>query len=292
LGKELKMVDYLSYWNLREKPFESNRDVGFFYPGPNHIEALERLLYLVRDGNMHFGMLTGEIGSGKTMIANQFVQKLDDESYFSIHLSNGNLEFVDILCEFICSLERRDQSRQMRDELAQKSKYRLLSHFTDLLEDKVTKLGKLLVITIDEAQQLSADTLIELKNLTNIGSYDRNYMTIVLIGQPELSDLVCSLPPVNQRIGLRFHLTCLDKKNVLEYLNYRMQAAGYAGRQSVFVPETGDMLYKYTGGTPREINRICKLALDRSYTLGQKHVSANIVQNIATDVFKQDSMAR
>ncbi len=284
-------MDYLSYWSLQERPFENNKNVSFFYPGHDHIEALERLLYIVKDGNMHFGLLTGEVGAGKSMILNQFMQKLqNNDQYLPMFLANGNMDCKDIMCEIIYRLNRKGaMSRSRREILCKMTKYEVASKFNDLLETKVTKPGKLMVIIIDEAQQLSEETLIELKNLTNLGSYDKNSITIILAGQPELADHVCSMPAIDQRVGLRYHLPYLNEESVSEYLDYRLRAAGNNNAE-VFPSDAKEVIYDYTGGTPREINRICKLALDRSYSLGQKTVSSNVVRSIASDIFSQNAM--
>lgn len=284
-------MDYLGYWNFSERPFENNRNSNFFYPGKHHIEALERLLYIVKDGNMHFGMITGEVGAGKTMVINQFIQRLEEnKKYIVMHLPNGNMDYRDIMCEIIYRINRKGTlSRSRRDLLSRMSKYEILSKFNDLLETKVTRLGKLMVIVIDEAQQLSEETLIELKNLTNLGCYDTNSITIVLSGQPELADQIGEIPAIDQRIGLRYHLPYLTENAVSEYLDYRLKAAGCRALE-VFSSDSKEVIYDYTGGTPREINRICKLALDRSYSLGQKNVSPNIIKSIVVDIFNQNAM--
>jgi general secretion pathway protein A len=289
--EEVLTMSYLNYWRLQERPFENNRNTRFFYPGREHREALERLLYLVRDGNMHFGLLTGEIGSGKTMVLNQLQAKLDPKKTLSVVLPNGNMEGKDILCELVCHIENRPKTRGRRLMLAQQTHYQLLTQFSELLEERVMRMGRLLVLMIDEAQQLSDDSLTALKNLTNLGTFERNAMTVILAGQPELSERVREMPSVDQRIGLRFHLRYLSEKDLDQYLDYRMKAAGFPG-ESVFQPEAKSILFDYTRGIPREVNRICKLALDRSFSLGEKTVSASVVGNIATDIFHQDPMSK
>jgi general secretion pathway protein A len=108
------MMEYLDHWGFADRPFENNRNVRFFYPGPQHVEALERLLYLVRDGNMCFGLLTGEIGAGKTMVLHQFMERLHEKDYLRIHIPNGNMEFEDLLREILFYMERRPTSRHRR----------------------------------------------------------------------------------------------------------------------------------------------------------------------------------
>ncbi|MBN1257943.1 MAG: AAA family ATPase [Planctomycetes bacterium] len=282
-------MEYLEHWGLNTRPFENNRDMNFFYPGCEHIEALERLLYLVRDGNMCFGLLTGEIGSGKTMVLHQLCEKLQSERYLVVHLPNGNIEFSDILREAIHHMENHTGARR-RKKYAEASKYELMTRFTEILEDKVTRLGKIMVMVIDEAQSLSEEDLIELKNLTNLGTMTDNSITIILSGQPEISEMVRSLPQINQRVGLRYHLPCLSMEGTSEYLDYRMESAG-GDAVEIFGIDVKQEIYKQTEGIPREINRLCKLALDRSFSLGQKKVSVATIRNIAIDIHHQDALA-
>lgn len=283
-------MDYLSHWNLRRKPFENNRDNLFFYPGREHVEALERLSYLVRDGNMCFGLLTGEIGAGKTMVANQLKHRLnEDPRYLTVHLPNGNMEFTDLLREMLHNIETRGGGRYRRGPRVDETKYQLVSRFRDILENKVARLGRLLVVLIDEAQDLGEEAIVELKNLTNIGTSEQNYITIILAGQPELSGMVRALPQINQRVGLRYHLPCLSREGVGEYLEYRLEAAGCTQRQ-VFDAEAKNEIYEVTNGVPREINRLCKLALDRTFSMGQANVTATVVRSIAADIYHQDAM--
>ncbi|MHC4883571.1 MAG: ExeA family protein [Planctomycetota bacterium] len=282
-------MDYLEHWGLRERPFENNRREQFFYPGAQHVEALERMMYLVKDGNMHFGLMTGEIGSGKTMVLHQFVNRLDPSAFLPLHIPNGNLPFDDLLQEILFHIERRPNAYRRRLYGQKRTRYELISRFCDLLHDRVLRLSRLLVVVIDEAQQLSPEALIELKNLTNLGSDERNAMSIVLAGQPELSESVLALPQIDQRVGLRFHLSCLTREEVGSYLDFRIQAAG-CPVPSLFQEESKEVVYRCTGGIPREINRLCKLALDRSYSLGDSEVRPSVVHSIATDVFHQDAM--
>ncbi|MFW5857057.1 MAG: ExeA family protein [Planctomycetota bacterium] len=283
--------DYLQHWGLQERPFESNRDIRFFYPGREHVEALERLLYLVKDGNMCFGLLTGEIGAGKTMVLNKLMERLGAiQTALPVHLPNGNLEFCDLLREMIYRMENRRGLRFRRGPRDCEGKYDLIARFQDLLEAKAIRLGRQLVLLIDEAQQLSEEALTELKNLTNIGAADRNFITIVLAGQPELSEVIRSLPAIDQRVGLRYHLACFDDSGTGAYLDYRMEAAGLVGG-GVFDTEAKAEVHRQTAGIPREINRLCKLALDRTFALGERTVSAKTIRSIAADIHHQDAMS-
>lgn len=284
-------MDYLNHWRLQDRPFESNRNVAYFYPGREHVEALERLLYLVRDGNMCFGLLTGEIGAGKTMVLHQFCHRLRDEPRFTVvHIPNGGLEFTDLLREVLRHLESRGPGRYWRRPRLNEGKYELLTRLTEIVENKIARLGRSLVLVIDEAQDLAESALVELRNLTNMGSRHENYVTIILAGQPELGAVVRALPQIDQRVGLRYHLPCLDQDAVADYLVHRLRAAG-ADDGALFDADATTEVYDQTQGVPREINRLCKLALDRSFSLGQRQVSATVVRSIAADIYHQDAQS-
>jgi general secretion pathway protein A len=284
------MVDYLNHWGLSERPFEASSGAGHFFSGRQHREALERLLYLVRDGDMSFGVLTGEIGCGKTVVANMVARQLLGRECHVVMLENSFGNFDEIMREIAAGMNpvpalRRHTAR--RD--AGYSRYELVRRFRDQLEFKFTRLRRRLVVMLDEAQQLSEEALVELKNLTNLAGGGTNPLTIILSGQPELGELIRSLPQIDQRIGLRYHLLPLEAEEVGDYVDSRMRAAGYKHETSVFADEAKAALAQTTGGVPREINRICKLALDRAFSLGRERVEADMVGQIAEDVFKQSA---
>ncbi len=282
-------MDYLDHWGLRTRPFENNSGGGLFFPGCEHVEALERLLYLVRDGNMSFGLLTGEIGAGKTIVLHQLCAHLEPHRYHVVHLPNGNFEAFDLLREIVFHLERRRGLRLRRDQVPDGSMYELMGRFFDLLQERVARIGRLMVLVIDEAQELGDKALVELKNLTNLGTRDRNALTVILAGQPELSARVRSLPQIDQRVGLRYHLSFLSHEEVGEYMDFRMSAAGWEG-PSAFPAETKREVYALSDGAPREVNRLCKLALDRAYCLGERTVDAEVMHLIGADALQQNAM--
>ena len=281
------VYDYLEYWGLNQKPFENNTDPHFFYESYDHIEALERLFYIVEEGNMNFGMLTGEIGCGKTITMSVLKDRLSPIRYDVIALENSNLPFNFILLECIqrMSLDNFDP-RLKEDDL-----YYLLKEFKKLLDIKVVQRKKNLVIILDEAQQLTKESIIELKNLTNITFNNQSYITIILMGQPELRSVVKNLPQIDQRVSLRYHLNPLGEKDVSGYLAHRLKVAGHPDG-ALFTKNAVQMLCQVTSGIPREINRICQLSLDRSFSLRFESINEEVVKSIVMDLQKQDGKIR
>ncbi|MCP4714325.1 MAG: AAA family ATPase [Deltaproteobacteria bacterium] len=275
--------NYLEYWGLDAKPFENNTNPDYFFESYDHIEALERLFYVVEEGNMNFGMLTGEIGCGKTITRSVFKKRLSPIRYEIVDLENANMAFKFILFECLQRLGSHDQSARMtNDDL-----YYLTQEFKRLLKERIVQRKKNLIIILDEAQQLSPESIIELKNLTNITFDDQGFITVILMGQPELVRTVKSLPQIDQRISLRYHLNPLSEKDVGGYLKHRLLVAGHPDGH-LFTPDAVQILCRVTGGIPREINRVCKLAIDRAYSLRLNMINEDMINAIILDLHKQD----
>jgi len=282
-----KVYDYLEYWSLHRKPFENNTDPDFFYESYDHIEALERLFYIIEEGNMNFGMLTGEIGCGKTITRSVLKERLSSIKYDVIDLENSNFPFKYILLECLQRMSLEDFDPGTKDN----DFYFFLKEFKKLLDIKIVNRKKNLVIILDEAQQLTKESIIELKNLTNITFNNQSYITIILLGQPELRSVVKNLPQVDQRVSLRYHLNPLSEKDVAGYLTHRLKVAGHPDGD-IFTKKAVQILCQVTGGIPREINRICQLSLDRSFSLRLESIDEDVVRSIVMDLQKQDGKIR
>ncbi len=281
--QEDEVNDYLKYWGLREKPFENTTVPEYFFESYDHVEALERLFYIVEEQNMYFGLLTGEIGCGKTITRSVFKNRLSPIQYEVVDMENSNLPFNFILMECIHKLSADSGNKNLPDD----NIYYLVKEFKNILKEKIVKRKKSLVIVLDEAQQLSKESITELKNLTNITFEDHGYVTIILMGQPELRSMVKNIPPVDQRVSLRFHLNPLSQKDIDGYLKHRLKVAGHVDGD-IFTNAAVQFLSQVTGGVPREINRICKLALVRAFSLKADCISREVIKSIAMDIWKQN----
>lgn len=279
-GEALEPVmDYVRYWGLNERPFENVRNARFFFESRAHAEALERMLYTVQDRNMAFGMLTGEIGSGKTLVWTTLLKRLPSSEYEAVALENGNLAFHDLLAEMLARMDRKNAPET-------REKYPLLRKFRSLLEERVAE-GRHVVLVVDEAQELALPDLVELKNLSNMGSEEGSALTILLVGQPELREKVRALPQLDQRISLRYHLNPLAPRDVPGYLAHRLVTAGHPTGE-LFSGACAELLYASSGGIPRRINRICKLSLDMAYSRSLPEVEEGIVDAIVRDLRRQE----
>ena len=267
----------LAHWGLRERPFETTFDPLFFFESPVHGEAVARLRLVAEDGDMCFGLLTGEIGSGKTFAAVVFAASLETRRFAPVFVASSNLGFACILDQVNCALRGESPTGEVA------SRYELLIEFRRLLERRITRRGQHLVLVLDEAQELSERDLAELRCLTNEVSAGRGTMSIVLVGQPELRARVRAMPAVDTRIGLRYHLGYLGADDVDLYVAHRLRAAGHAtGR--LFTPSAVALLGRRSRGVPRDINRLAKLALFRASCRGGRIAGEEDVASVAEDL--------
>jgi len=246
--------------NPPRPPFENTRDTRFYFASAGHAEALSRLLFLARDRNMGIGLLTGEIGAGKTLLRTLLYAQLAADQHVRVNIENSLLDFDGLLLEILSQMQgERLHPADYPD------RYSRLAAFKRLLSEQIVTRARHLIVLIDEAQQLDLATIEGLKALTNIASERQNFMTLILIGQPELRERLKQLPQVEQRVSLRFHLTALGTAETGDYVMHRLRAAGYVGEQPLDA-EALQLLHRASRGMPREINRLCKLALDHIVT--------------------------
>ncbi|MFK4763779.1 ExeA family protein [Desulfobaculum sp. SPO524] len=271
----------LAYFGLRERPFEGNTNVRFFYVSQGHGEALARLRYLVRDRNMGIGVLTGEIGSGKTITRSVLERMLRTTAFRVVSLESSNLPFVHLLAEFLNQLEGRPP------DLTGLTKYELLFRFKKTVMENVHLKGRHLAVFLDEVQQMHPGTLDELKNLTNLSVGGDNLLTMILVGQPEFRDTLRRMPQLDQRVSLRFHLNFLGDDEVGRYIQHRLEMAGREEADPLFSDDAVRLVYRESQGIPRLVNRLCKLSLDQGYSLQRRQIDEDIVSGIISDLHLQ-----
>jgi len=279
-------MSYTKHWNLKERPFEEVNDIRFFYESDDHREALDRMRYVVNDRNMNMGLLTGEIGSGKTITKNVLIGSLNHSQFEIIDFENSNFEFNDILYDIIQRITFRDSRIDlMNDDTipSRTDKYGLMQCFKKKIETLYYEDKRHLVLIFDEAQQIADPVLDEIKNMTNISSKIENYLTIFFVGQPELRENVRKLKQIDQRIFLRFHLNNLDYNSTINYINHRLRVAGLESKP-IFTSLGLELIFRISEGIPREINRLCKLALNYGFAHDLSEISREDIQVIADDI--------
>jgi len=244
------------------------------------------MLYVVNDRNMNMGLLTGEVGSGKTITKNVVKSSLPNNNFEVIDFENSSFQFNDILYDILQRMAFIDSRLSLADDSeppARNDKYLLIQAFKKRLETLIFEEKRHLVVIFDEAQQMADDVLDEVKNLTNISSHSHNYLTIFLVGQPELREKIRRLKQVDQRIFLRFHLNNLDFNGTTKYIQHRLRVGGHS-TGSVFTSLGYELIFRSTGGVPREVNRLCKLALNYGFAQGLKEISREDIQVILDDL--------
>jgi general secretion pathway protein A len=272
------MSPLLKYWNLSERPFELVTDRRFFFQSQEHREALARLRYLVNERTMYAGLLSGEIGCGKSITGRVFTSELDPAQFAVVLFENAHFRFADHMRHLAVELGV-DAKRIAAARTAAKV-YELVREILVNLGDGR---GRHLVLVFDEAQDLRSDTLADLKRLLNFNDDGLGRLTIILLGQPELRDRIRSHAPLDQRISLRFHLEGMAVIDCQRYLEHRLKTAGHPTGQIVS-GEAHDLLASTTRGVPRELNRIAKLALEAARNTGSTRVELSHVSAVVDDL--------
>jgi general secretion pathway protein A len=263
-------ISYESYWGLTELPFENVPDPKFYFPTPMHEEALHRLLYGVqtRKGAL---LLTGEIGCGKTLLSRELSLHLASQQYDVAVLANPSFSTEDFLTEVLYQLGIEPT----------KTKVKLLHLLNERLLDNYRK-GKQTVVVIDEAQTIQDDQIFEeLRLLLNYQLNDRFLLTLVLMGQPELNDRVMALKQFAQRISIKYHLGFFSAEQTASYVQFRLKAANCT--KPVFTDDALDIVFKQSGGVPRNINTLCDLCLLIGYIDRATGIDRKIVERATAE---------
>jgi general secretion pathway protein A len=248
---------YAAYFGLKENPFNLSPDPRYLYFSLQHREALNYLIYGITE-KKGFIVVTGGIGTGKTTISRTLIADLDD-SIESALIFNSAITDMELL-------ETIHQELHISLNGQEKTKKRYIDTLNDFLLMSFAA-GKNIVLLIDEAQNLSHDVLEQLRMLSNLETEREKLLQIILIGQPELQDLLMSpsLKQLNERITVRYELKPLDRKNVQSYIRHRLAVAG-GGENVTFSVSACQLIYWYSQGIPRRINTICDRAMLIAYT--------------------------
>src|SRR5688572_762308 len=267
---------YLPFFGLNEKPFAITPDPRYLYLSERHAEALAHLLYGINEAG-GFVQLTGEVGTGKTTIVRSLLAQTPKNAEIALILNPRMTapEFLLTLCE--------ELGIGVPDEAIGSGK-----DLVDILNDYLLRAhggGRRVVLVVDEAQNLAPDVLEQLRLLTNLETNTQKLLQIILIGQPELRELLerNDLRQLAQRVTGRYHLDPLSQDETTAYVRHRLRVAG--ATTDIFTQLALSEVYRLSSGVPRVINVICDRALLGAYTQDRHRVTPSIVREAAAEVF-------
>ncbi|MCC7596814.1 AAA family ATPase [Janthinobacterium sp. FW305-129] len=270
---------YTHYFQLKQSPFSIAPDPRYLFMSERHREALAHLLYGVGSGG-GFVLLTGEIGAGKTTVCRCFMEQIPENCQLA-YIFNPKLSVEELLLsiceEFRIALAPGVAS--VKGYVDAINAHLLASHAQ----------GKNNVLIIDEAQNLSAAVLEQLRLLTNLETSERKLLQIILIGQPELRAMLArpELEQLAQRVIARYHLGSLTADETASYVRHRLAVAGSTA-QTPFAPRLMATIHALSKGVPRRINLLCDRALLGAYVENQPQVTRQILRRAAEEVFAEE----
>lgn len=273
---------YLNYFGLSDNPFSIAPNPEYLYMSPRHKEALAHLIFGLRESG-GFVMLTGEVGTGKTTVSRKLLQQLPANTQVAMIL-NPTLSAIELLATICDELRIRYLKRQAS-----------LKYFTDKILNKLATNHQHdinTILIVDEAQHLMPEVLEQLRLLTNLETNREKLLKVVLIGQPELQQLLKrnELRQLAQRITARYHLLPLSSSEVKNYIAHRLSVAD--GTAAIFSQPTVKAAYQITGGIPRVINLLCDRALTLSFTKQHPKVRRHIFIAAARQILGDDVVSQ
>ncbi len=266
---------YTNFFGLHEKPFAITPDPRYLFLSERHAEGLAHLLYGVTESG-GFIQLTGEVGTGKTTIVRSLLEQLPDETDVALVLNPKMTphEFLLSICEELHVPLLPDERRSIKAIIDALNRRLLHAHAE----------GRRVVLIVDEAQNLSPDVLEQIRLLTNLETAKQKLLQIILIGQPELRELLSrnDLRQLAQRVTGRYHLEPLSPDETRAYIGHRIQVAG--GRAEIFSRAATSVVHRSASGIPRLINVICDRALLGAYSRERASVSKGLARSAVREV--------
>ena len=273
---------YRAYFGIDENPFSITPDPRYLYMSEKHQEALAHLLFGVKEGS-GFVLLTGEVGTGKTTISRCLLEQLPPnvDAALCINPRMNEVELLANICDELGIAYPRGTSspKVLVDAL---NRHLLSAHAN----------GRRSVLVIDEAQNLTPAVLEQIRLLTNLETRKQKLLQIILIGQPELNDLLArhELRQLAQRITARYHLHSLTQRETVGLVRHRLTTGGLDSE--LFDAAALAEVYRFSGGTPRLINSICDRCLLGAFAQNRRHVDRQLVRTAAAEVLGEEKLER
>lgn len=267
---------YTTYFDLKENPFNLTPDPKYLFLSPQHKEALNHLIYGINE-KKGFIVITGGIGTGKTTICRALLSALD-QSVESALIFNSFISDMELLATI-------NQEFGIKSVIGRPTKKRYIDSLNKFLLKNFASGGNA-VLLIDEAQNLSPRVLEQIRMLSNLETEKEKLLQIVLVGQPELQELLIlpSIKQLNERITVRYNISPLSQNHVRHYIEYRLKIAGGTNGNLRFLHGTYKAIYACSQGIPRRINAICDRALLIAYSKGTSKIDTKTIKNAVSDI--------
>jgi len=271
---------YLAFYGLKRKPFQNSTNPGFFWLGEMHKRALAGFKHGIQE-NQGFLLLTGDVGTGKTILINALVNSLGDEIIVA-KVPDPGLELIDFLNYVAHAFD-------MHKKFANKEAF--LIDFEQFLQSAHAA-GKKILLIIDECQRLSSELLEEVRQLSNIEKQETKLLNIFFIGQNHFNNILKQEQnrALLQRISLNYLLTPLDINETGDFIRHRLKIAG--AERDIFSPAAIRGVFDFSAGFPRKINMICDHALLSGYAQRMKSINGKIIAECAKDLCLPASLAK
>ena len=267
-------MSYLEFYSLKEHPFSLSVDNRFYYNNALHAEALVRLKHAA-ESRMGLAVLLGDVGSGKTTVAQRMLDGLDEGMYESALLI---VIHASVTSEWLL----RKTAMQLGIEKPAETKTDLLAQLCQRLV-QIYEGGKKAVVLIDEAQMLrTKEVMEELRGILNIEVDGQKLITFILFGLTDLDECLALDEPLRQRVAMRYHLPSFTQNISEDYIRYRLQVAG--NKRELFYGEALVAIHHYSGGTPRLINILCDNAMLEGFLRKKDKIDADMIKEVAQEL--------
>ncbi|MBF0620175.1 MAG: AAA family ATPase [Candidatus Omnitrophica bacterium] len=263
---------YKAFYGLTENAFNITSDPAFYFESSRHKEAYSHLLYGIK-GRKGIICLTGEVGTGKTILCRMLLNKMDQavKTAFILNPSFSQIQLLQLI------------TKDLGIPAKKNNKLDLITSLNDFLIDQNGQ-GHNVAVIIDEAQNLNTHQLEQIRLLSNLETEKEKLLQIILVGQPELLEKLQkpSLRQLNSRIGVRYHMQPLDKNELHEYIEHRLAIAG-APKKLLFTDGAIERIYHFSKGTPRIVNILCEHALLAGFVNETFTIDEEIIKSAARE---------